>query len=194
MSELAERGPEVDEAELQEQAEKDAVSNKLSSVMDDLVQSAKRGVESWLEAADAACLASGREQVEVLRALAKSRGQAISQDLEKLKSLRGALGSLEARRSSLKHLYKQSLSMREGASVFGVKDAARDVDTVVVRLLECERRRSEIMGEAIRIAQRAEWSAKELYGQVSALTGNGRVRETGPVFGGVTQMKEVGRG
>ncbi|AOV17819.1 hypothetical protein BJI67_12845 [Acidihalobacter aeolianus] len=81
-----------------------------------------------------------------------------------------------------------------GAGVFGVKDAARDVDTVVVRLLECEGRRSEIMGEAIRMEQRAEWSAKELYGQVSALTGNGRVRETGPVFGGVTQMKELGRG
>lgn len=153
----------------------DIGGSRLLHVIEELVTKTKREVTSWLDATESLCLTSGEQYKEVLKQLALSNGKTIAADLSRLEKLLEGFNSNERRIVSLRSLYRNNKTGRASGRRNEVRESMEIADDIIARMMEAERSRSEIMGEVIRVAVRAEIGAKELYGQVSALSGHGTV-------------------
>lgn len=164
----------------------EAAGSRLQGIFDDIVSQTERDVQSWLDASDALCRTAHRDDNEVLLSLARTRGQTIAEDLSHLKRMYQAFGAIERRIRVLRGLYRESIALRDAARRRTLKVAIHDADEVAAKLLDAERKRGNLVGEGFRLSQRAQTGAKELYGQVSALSGHGRVDK-------VVGLREVGQ-
>lgn len=148
-----------------------AAGTRAGAVMDDITRYARGEIESWLEAAQAACGTAPQRQFEVLRALAATRSRAIREDLVRLDQLGRALDKLESQRCALRDSRRHLTAIRAQSRGRRLRRLIESVDDNAAKLLEVERRRAEIVGESVRVALSAASAAKALYGQVSALAG-----------------------
>ncbi|APZ42593.1 hypothetical protein [Acidihalobacter ferrooxydans] len=152
-----------------------STQSRLESVMDDFCEAAEREIRSWMEAGEALCEDARDTDNKALMAIATSRWKGIRADMDRLHDIGDKFKSIEHRIRVLRRTYRETLLSRDQARRRYKAELTRDADDVVLRLLEAEHKRGMLLGEAAHLSMRAQSAARELYSQVSVLSGHGRV-------------------